>query len=245
MISNVYQYNRNYHKLTKLISEYEPDIILLVETDEDWKNAVDKSLSEDYHQRIYKDLDNTYGMLLISKYDLENTEVKYLIKDDIPSIETIVNIQNQRIKLYCLHPEPPVPSENSWATERDAEILKVGKKAAKEKLPVIVAGDLNDVAWSHTTELFLKTSQLLDPRRGRGFYNTFNAKYPLLRWPLDHVFCSHHFQLIQLETLPKIGSDHFPVLVDLALTYKEDKENELELNDEEKEEVNEKIEKAE
>ncbi|MCX2743898.1 endonuclease/exonuclease/phosphatase family protein [Mangrovivirga sp. M17] len=245
LISNVYQYNKKYGKLIKLISKNDPDIILLVETSADWREAMDKAIGDQYTERVLEDQENTYGMLLFSKLKLENTQVNHLIKNEIPSIETTVVLGYNRIKLFCLHPEPPVPSENAWATDRDAEILIVGKKAVKESLPVIVAGDLNDVAWSHTTELFLKTSDLLDPRRGRGFYNTFNAKYPLLRWPLDHIFCSHHFQLVKLKTLPSINSDHFPVLVDLALTFKYDEENNLQLDYEEKKEVQEKIEKAE
>jgi hypothetical protein len=56
-----------------------------------------------------------------------------------------------------------------------------------------------------------------DPRVGRGLYPTFNAKYPLLRWPLDHLFVSPHFELMQIDLLPNIGSDHFPIFFRLCL----------------------------
>jgi endonuclease/exonuclease/phosphatase (EEP) superfamily protein YafD len=91
----------------------------------------------------------------------------------------------------------------------------VGRDIGDEKDPVIVAGDLNDVAWSHTTELFLRLSHLLDPRKGRGFYNTYNANYPWFRFPLDHVFHSNCFKLISLHRLEKVGSDHFPIAIEL------------------------------
>jgi endonuclease/exonuclease/phosphatase (EEP) superfamily protein YafD len=80
----------------------------------------------------------------------------------------------------------------------------------------VVAGDLNDVAWSHTSELFRRLARLLDPRVGRGMLPTFHADYKLLRWPLDHVFHSAHFRLQQLERLPHIGSDHYPIYIRLS-----------------------------
>lgn len=82
--------------------------------------------------------------------------------------------------------------------------------------PAVVCGDLNDVAWSRTNDLFCVTSGLLDPRIGRGFFHTFNSKWPLIRFPLDHVFHSPHFRLTAFRRLPHWGSDHFPVFIDLS-----------------------------
>ena len=245
MVANVYQYNRKADKCLQRIQRQTPDVVLLVETDQWWKEAVSE-LESVYPYTVLHPIDNTYGMLLYSKWPLENAEVKYLIKKHIPSIHTRLLLPSgEKVQLFCIHPEPPAPQENVRATERNAEILTVGKIAKECHLPVVVCGDLNDVAWSHTTKLFLKTSRLLDPRRGRGFYNSFHAKLPLMRWPLDHFFCSREFRLIQLKRLKPIGSDHFPMFIRLSLEPQaKDEQETMHNSPEEKDEVEEKIEKA-
>lgn len=241
-IANVYQENRKASEYHKEINACDPDVILMVETDTWWQTQMD-TLSERYPFQLKIPLANTYGMLLYSRFELQNGEINYLVKSDIPSIETLVKLPSgQLVKLYCLHPEPPVPQENPRSTERDMEILLVAKKAKQSEYPVIVMGDLNDVAWSYTTELFGKVSGLLDPRRGRGFFNSFNAKYFFLRFPLDHIFCSPNFTLSSINRLPSCGSDHFPMCVDLQYNPKAEVKNETpEATTEELELANEKI----
>lgn len=216
MICNVYQYNRQADRLLRLADRYDPDLILLAETD-DWWAEQTAVLMKKYPHTALVPIDNTYGMLLYSRLELQETQVKYLVEEGIPSIHTKVLLPSgEPVQMYCLHPTPPVPQENPRSTERDKEILMVAKLAKASPIPVIVAGDLNDVAWSYTTDLFQKTSGLLDPRRGRGFFNTFHAWYPWLRFPLDHIFCSTDFKLIHIERMPACGSDHFPMFVHLA-----------------------------
>ena len=242
LIANVYQDNRQWDKLAKMVKDEQADIVLLVETNKWWKDKCCAAFGEEYPYQVLEDRENTYGMLLFSKLELKNTQIHYWIKEEIPSIETDIQLENRSIKFYAIHPEPPVPSENTKSTERDAEILLIGQKTKADQMPTIVAGDLNDVAWSYTSELFLKTSGLLDPRRGRGFFSSFHAKYPLFRWPLDHVFCSGHFRLQKMKRMESIGSDHFPILLQLHLAKTDDDSNELEVTKEDKELTKEKIE---
>lgn len=224
-IANVLQDNRNSDLCNRAIKKYDPDIILLVETDERWKQEVESCL-DDYPYRVLQPQSNTYGMLLFSRLEIVKHSLRHLVESEIPSITADIRTGNGKVfTMYCLHPKPPVPGESESSTDRDAEILIIGKEAKNCKKPVIVAGDLNDVAWSYTTNLFLKVSELLDPRIGRGFFSTFHANYWLLRWPLDHVFCSSHFYLKKLKRLRSIGSDHFPIFIEVSLADNEIKEN--------------------
>lgn len=217
IIANVYQDNTNYKGCLAQLASVDPDVIILLETNERWDKQT-RELEKTYPHHCRVPLENTYGLLLYSKLVLSHTDVKYLVEADIPSIHTQIKLRNgQRVQLYAVHPTPPVPGENESSAERDKELLLVADLAKQSPLPVIVAGDLNDVAWSHTTELFLKMSELLDPRHGRGFFNSFNAKYFFVRFPLDHAFISADFKLNAIKRLNNCGSDHFPIYLNVQL----------------------------
>ncbi|HSI69168.1 MAG TPA: endonuclease/exonuclease/phosphatase family protein [Gillisia sp.] len=216
-IANVLQDNEKPAKLLEDLARKQADLVLLMETNTRWMEDVRPAMDE-YPHRVEVPLDNTYGMLLYSKFPLNNPEVKYLVDDSIPSILTRFSLPGgEEIMLYCIHPTPPMPQHNPSSTDRDAEMMLVAKSAKSNPLPVIVTGDFNDVAWSQTTRLFKDVSGLLDPRVGRGFYNTFNAKNILLRWPLDHFFASDEFRLVNIGLGDDIDSDHFPAIFEVSL----------------------------
>lgn len=228
MVSNVLTPNDETQKLVELVQQHQPEILITLESDKKWEQALHQ-VEADYPYTVKVPLDNLYGMHLYSKLELIDPEVKYLMVDDIPSIHTQLRLQSGRvIWLYCLHPMPPSPTEADKSTTRDAELLMVGKHIKENKQTAILAGDLNDVAWSQTTRRFQRISGLLDPRIGRHFINTFHVKYPFLRWALDHLFHSACFTVVDIRRLPSVGSDHFPVLT--TLQYEPEKEAQQEQN---------------
>ena len=174
---------------------------------------------------------------------LSDSKVEFLLEPDVPSMHSLVQLPSgQQIRMHFLHPAPPSPTENDASSERDAELLIVAKSVRNAHLPVIVTGDLNDVAWSETTRLFRKISGLLDPRVGRGMFNTFHAGYWFIRWPLDHLFHSEHFTLSKLRRLPRFGSDHFALLTELSFEPRnETDQNGLEANNDDMMLANQKI----
>lgn len=86
---------------------------------------------------------------------------------------------------------------------------------------LILAGDFNSTPWSfsrrredamfglerRTRGLFTWPARDL-PRRGHG------APFPLL--PIDHVYAGAGWRTVQVERGPRLGSDHYPVIVTLA-----------------------------
>lgn len=215
LTSNVLTPNRNADALIRLVREHKPDVLVTLESDQWWEDQL-AALENEMPYTIKCPLDNLYGMHVFSRLPLHESEVRFLIEDKVPSMHALVQLRcGECVRIHFVHPAPPSPTENEESAERDAELVIVGRSVAESDEPVIVTGDLNDVAWSPTTRLFRKVSGLLDPRVGRGFFSTFHADYRLLRWPLDHLFHSEHFTLVSIDRMPAIGSDHFPLLTRL------------------------------
>ena len=238
LVANVLTPNHKYHLLLEQIDRLQPDAVLTLETDQIWQEAL-KPIEADYPYRVAVPQDNLYGMHLYSRLPLADTEVKFILSDETPSIHATIRLRSGlSVQLYCLHPKPPSPTEAKDSTLRDAELLIVGDQIKDIDESCIVMGDLNDVAWSRTTRLFQRISGLLDPRVGRYFMNTFHADYPLLRWSLDHIFHSTDFGLVEMKRLPHIGSDHFPIYVVLQTgRIFEQKQQELEQTESDEDEA--------
>ncbi len=243
MVTNVRMENDHTERFQALVKKTDPDVLIINEPDENWATSI-KKLDVDYPYAIKYPLPNTYGMVLISKLPLHEGKVNFLVKDSIPSISTKIELSSgDLIDFYGVHPEPPMPGADTY--ERDTELLIIGKKIKATKNPSIVAGDLNDVGWSETSKLFRKYSKLVDPREGRGLFNTYNVFVPFFRYPLDHIFYSKEFGLIKLEKLESIGSDHYPILINLNYEPEQDNTEGLEkTNGKENAEVEEKIEEG-
>ncbi len=212
---NVKQSNKHHSRLAEIVADRDPDVLVLMEVNNTWMDALAATLAK-YEHVVSQPQDNTYGMVLASRFPLADVAVEDLLTDGVPSIRATVSLSDElAFRLYAIHPEPPVPNHGSEG--RDGETALVAMLVRDETLPVMVTGDLNDVAWSGTTDRFRRISRLLDPRIGRKIFSTFDARIPLIRWPLDHLFHSPEFRIQAMERLRSCGSDHFPVMFDVVL----------------------------
>jgi endonuclease/exonuclease/phosphatase (EEP) superfamily protein YafD len=214
--SNVRMENRKDGEFRELVAKHDPDILCVNEPDAWWDQRL-QEVQANYPHCIKIPLANTYGMMLFSKFPFRKKEVNFLIEKHVPSIfATVVLPSGTEVDIYCVHPEPPKPGSST--EERDIELLVIGDKIREGGRPSIVVGDLNDVGWSYTSQRFQNRARVLDPRVGRGIYNTYNVFVPLVRYPLDHFFHTEHFMLNGLTRLESFGSDHYPMLIDLEYT---------------------------
>lgn len=241
---NVYQFNDHFEELISLVREFKPDILPTMESNQAWEDAMTE-IEMDYPNFKKVALENTYGIHFYTKLTVQSLKVNYFVADDLPSIEASLLTENGiSFTFFGVHPPPPSPTEEDTSRERDGELLSLGKKVLETKGPVIVVGDFNNVAWAKSSILFRKTSELIDPRIGRGFVSTFHAKYRLLRFPLDLFFHSTDIFIEDFKTLRNIGSDHLPLFCSFFINKKEEiQEEEVEVLEEgEEQEVEEMIE---
>jgi len=208
---NVYQFNKEYYRFIELVQKEQPDIFLTMESNSDWEQAM-RVLEKEYPYSEKITLENTYGMHFYTKLKVRKVHTHYFVANDLPSVEAELETRDgHRFVFFGVHPPPPSPTEEANSKERDGDLLSVAKRVRDYKLPVLVTGDFNNVAWAKSSILFRKTSRLIDARIGRGILATFHARHWFFRVPLDLLFHSPDIFIDRLFIYPSVGSDHFPM----------------------------------
>ncbi|WP_069301359.1 endonuclease/exonuclease/phosphatase family protein [Neptunicoccus sediminis] len=206
---NVLKENEDRDRIADYIKKEQPAVLLLMETDDTWRASLAEALSR-YETVEYHPHKTHYGMIFATNLVVEEFAFRLLSSNDTPTATALLVAPNgARFSYIGLHPKPPIPGEDT--DERDAQLLKAATIAHRLGLPVICMGDFNDVAWSRTSKHIKEKGDFLDPRVGRGFYSSFDATHPLLRFPIDQLFVTEKVKMVSFGRGPHVGSDHFPM----------------------------------
>jgi endonuclease/exonuclease/phosphatase (EEP) superfamily protein YafD len=200
VLANVYTGNPDRASLLALVAAESPDVVGLLEVDGGWIADLGPLRSSHPHHLELPREDN-FGIALYSRRPLGALRRLDLGPAGVPSIEARVD----GLPVLLTHPLPPVSAD--YAAARDAQLGEVAAWTRAQGDVFVVVGDLNTTPWGATF-----------PGHARGLpWGTFPAGLPtLVAIPIDHVLAGPAVGPVRRRVGPDIGSDHRPVLVELA-----------------------------
>lgn len=212
LLANVLTDNRDHAALLALVAHEQPDVVALLEVNATWIAAMAPLADTHPYQHTVPRSDN-FGIALFSRLPLTDPKTIYFGPAEVPSIRATLTIGSSEVTLLATHPLPPGDANNLLL--RDLHLAAIAEWSSASPAPVIVLGDLNCTPWSPAFRALLRDGNLLDT--GRGLNPTWPVTPWWLRIPLDHCIVSPTLAVSDHRIGPDIGSDHFPVVVTLAL----------------------------
>lgn len=207
--------NRDYDGVLHAIARSNADIVAVSEVTQTWERKLLQELSAKYPYRVAHDsvLEPRYGgVALFSKFKLENPKTIIFPASTRARIEADVIFPGRKTHLILCHPKVPKPG----TTFRNDELDAIAESIRAQTLSCILIGDLNCTPFSPIFDKLLNKSNLKDSERGFGIQPTWSLHWPAPMFPIDHLLHSDNFSTVNRRLLKPVGSDHFPLLVELS-----------------------------
>lgn len=211
---NLNYVNTAHRQVIELLTESEPDVIVLQEFTTRWEQALQGALAR-YPYRLTAPREDPFGIALFSRLPLQEPAILYLGAAGLPSVSAVVDAHGRIFTLLGTHPLPPYTPAR--ARLRDQQLAAAAAWLRARRPPVVLAGDLNMTPWSPAFQRLLRETGLHNSAVGWGIQPSWPAGLPLLGIPIDHCLHSPAIVIHQRRLGPAVGSDHYPLLVDFAL----------------------------
>ena len=211
---NVASFNERYSLVSDFLRNTVPDIVLLVEVTPAWLRGLSK-ITRRYPHSVIVPRDDSYGLALFSVLPLENTRIVNVADIPVPSVITSVSIDQEDLTLIGTHLLAPPKKQDILGRNRQLAALRLITENIAG--PMLLLGDLNVSPWSPHFRKLISGTRLRNTHCVRRSIGTWPAWLPPLSIPLDHCLITPELAILSRMTGPFVGSDHYPVIVDLVL----------------------------
>jgi endonuclease/exonuclease/phosphatase (EEP) superfamily protein YafD len=208
---NLLSDNENFDEVIEYIGETKPDLVVLHEASLPWEEAIAEA-GLGYDITITKHDNDIFGSLVLAPPGAEVESFGFRIADP-----RAVEIRMPAgLTVLAIHPLSP--STNRRAGLRDQQLEFAGQWVTEQSTPVVVVGDFNAGPFNYPYRRLRAATGLKDSIRGYGLENSYPvAAPPILRVSIDHLLYSEGVAILGRTLGPALGSDHFPLLIDLSL----------------------------
>lgn len=219
LFANVRFNNQDYDALRRLVELENPDVVGLAEVDDAWLEALSTLQSEYPHRVLHPDIDAN-GLALFSRFPVRELQISPYVQGGMQAA-LIVDLEMPRAKVsfYLAHTKSPTTPGS--AAMRNVQLQELSRMIrADQNREQILIGDLNITPWSPHYAPLEADAKLSNAAIGRGYWPTWPAWMPgasLLKIPIDHCLVSEGLRVQNFRTGATIGSDHLPLIVDIAV----------------------------
>lgn len=217
MTFNLLSTNEQYSDVIDYIETVDPDLVFLHEASRPWEVAIE-SAEMDYEIVRPRSDDLIFGTLVLVRGD-SVTAVSHGYAASAPrAVALQYTPPGWEVPLAVLGTHPLAPTDQDRADLRDAQIGFAGDWASEQTGAFMVVGDFNATPWSSPFRRLMDTTGLENSQIGFGLQPTYpSTSNLLLRIPIDHLVHSSALEVTSRQLGPALGSDHFPLIVDLQV----------------------------
>lgn len=217
MSFNLLSTNESYPDVIDYIESTRPDLVMLHEASRPWEVAMEAA-ELDYQIIRPRSEDLIFGTLVMVKGDPVEAVSYGFSASSARAVELIYTPEGWTTSLSVLGIHPLAPTDQERADLRDAQLGFAGEWASARNGAFIVVGDFNATPWSWPFRRLIDSADLRNSQKGFGLQPSFSADSNLLlRVPIDHLLHSPALEVTDRGLGPPLGSDHFPLIVDLQL----------------------------
>ena len=211
LLCNVLAENQTPEQVRDFLLSEQADVVVLLEV----RPALLETLApvlQQYPGQMVHPRSDYFGMAMLSRKPLQHEQLQE--DEGMPFMLADTEVAGHRLHLIGAHPVPPLGQK--WARLRNEQVVRLGRHLRECPRPFALLGDLNNTPWSPSLAPLRETA--LTARAGFGVQSTWPTIFPpFLRIAIDQCFVSPDVRVVDCHSGPAVGSDHFPLVVEVAL----------------------------
>ena len=222
MSVNLLMVNQDTDGIIGEIRAAKPDVLLLQEYTADWRRALQAAIAADYPYHSGVERDDSFGIGLYSRTPFDaGAEPRFALgRAGVDQMRVELDVGGRRFAVYNVHLLPP--RTPLYTSEHRLQFADLVDALKAERLPYVVGGDFNfpETSPQHADlkRAGVREAHEIAGTAGRGATWPVNSvfRYIMPGIRIDHVYLSPDLTATRCETGVGRGSDHRPVLVDVA-----------------------------